>query len=132
LRLELRGSGLRSGALLVLALLAGIALTQSALPVHYSLVLYGTALLLGWRELRRGFPLRLRCTEAGVVQLDWPDGREETLQLRGERRLGGLTVLQLEGARRTWLELWPDSLSTADRKALRRRLRGGTPLAPSV
>jgi hypothetical protein len=132
LRLELRGSRLRSGALLVLALLAGLALSRSALPIHVLLLLYAAALVIGWRELRRAFPLRLRCAEAGVVQLDWPDGRAETLRVVAERQLGRLTVLQLQGTRRVWLELWPDSLSTADRKALRRRLRGGTPLAPSV
>lgn len=125
LRLELRPSRLRYTAVGLLAVLAALALWRSALPALPGALVFAAALAWSLIELRRPQPLRLRWHGETGLRLDWPDGGEEVVELRGARVLGPWTLLRLHGATRPLqLALWPDTLDEAERRALRRRLIG--------
>ncbi len=125
LRLDLGASRIGGIVLVSLAVLASVALSLTALPAPVAAVVLIGAVAACWIESRRPRPTGLRWQSDGALWLDWPDGREEPVQLIGDRHLGALSVLTFAGeAGRRRLLVWPDTLPVAQRRALRRRLRG--------
>ncbi len=128
LRLEFRRSRLRAISVALLAAAATFALTRVGLddPIRAALALavIGVAAM----ALRKPFPVGMRLFADRSVMLDDGTAESRPCTLVEARVFGPWTLLTLSGAGgRATIDLWPDMLTAAERKSLRRRLRALAP-----
>ncbi len=119
---------MRTASVVLMSLAALLAVAIAGLDLVLRAVLAFGVVAVAARSLRHDVPRSLRLFADRSLLLDPEAGEPQPAALVDARPFGPWTLLALScQGRRRRLDLWPDMLVAAERKALRRRLRALPP-----